>query len=72
MKGKSLLGLLIVLVFVTAATTAIAEDPIKICRIGGISGALEAYAKQSMEGFKLGLEYATKLVFEWVTRLRSY
>jgi branched-chain amino acid transport system substrate-binding protein len=60
MKGRSLLGLLIVLVFVTAATTAVAEDPIKICRIGGISGALEAYAKQSMEGFKLGLEYATK------------
>ncbi|MBI5603371.1 MAG: substrate-binding domain-containing protein [Deltaproteobacteria bacterium] len=37
-----------------------AEPPIKIGIIQGFSGALEAYAKQMLTGFKMGLEYATK------------
>ena len=38
---------------------ALAADPIKIGLVQGISGAFEVYAKQVMEGFKLGLEYGT-------------
>lgn len=37
-----------------------AEPPIKIGIVQGFSGALEAYAKQMLTGFKMGLEYATK------------
>ncbi len=37
-----------------------AEPPIKIGIVQGFSGALEAYAKQMLTGFKLGLEYGTK------------
>jgi len=37
-----------------------AEPPIKIGVIQGFSGALEAYAKQMLTGFKMGLEYGTK------------
>jgi branched-chain amino acid transport system substrate-binding protein len=37
-----------------------AEPPIKIGVVQGFSGALEAYAKQMLTGFKMGLEYGTK------------
>jgi len=37
-----------------------AEPPIKIGLVQGFSGALEAYAKQMLTGFKMGLEYGTK------------
>ncbi len=37
-----------------------AERPIKIGIVQGFSGALEAYAKQMLTGFKMGLEYGTK------------
>jgi branched-chain amino acid transport system substrate-binding protein len=37
-----------------------AEPPIKIGIVQGFSGALEAYAKQMLTGFKMGLEYGTK------------
>jgi branched-chain amino acid transport system substrate-binding protein len=36
-----------------------AADPIKIAHIYGKTGPYEAYAKQSHDGFMLGLEYAT-------------
>ncbi|MGZ3590052.1 MAG: ABC transporter permease, partial [Thermodesulfobacteriota bacterium] len=36
-----------------------AEPPIKIGIVQGFSGALEAYAKQMLTGFKMGLEYGT-------------
>ncbi len=40
--------------------TALAQQPpIKIGLVQGISGAFEVYAKQVVEGFKLGLEYGT-------------
>ncbi len=38
---------------------ALAAEPIKIGLVQGISGPFEVYAKQVMEGFKLGLEYGT-------------
>jgi branched-chain amino acid transport system substrate-binding protein len=34
-------------------------EPIKIGIVQGFSGALEAYAKQMLTGFKMGLEYGT-------------
>jgi len=37
-----------------------AEPPIKIGIVQGFSGPLEAYAKQMLTGFKMGLEYGTK------------
>ncbi len=60
MKSRSFFVVLMVLALMVAAVTALAEEPIKIVRIVGITGPLEAYAKQSLDGFKLGLEYATK------------
>ncbi len=36
-----------------------AAEPIKIGVVQGFSGALEAYAKQMLTGFKMGLEYGT-------------
>ena len=36
-----------------------AQQPIKIGFVQGLTGALEVYAKQEINGFKLGLEYAT-------------
>jgi branched-chain amino acid transport system substrate-binding protein len=38
---------------------AAAQAPIKIGFIQGLSGPLEVYAKQEVNGFKMGLEYAT-------------
>ena len=43
----------------SAAAPAIAKD-IKVCLIAGKTGALEAYAKQTENGFMMGLEYLTK------------
>ncbi|MEW6186037.1 MAG: substrate-binding domain-containing protein [Thermodesulfobacteriota bacterium] len=37
-----------------------AAEPIKIVQVAGVTGALEVYAKQSVAGFQMGLEYATK------------
>jgi branched-chain amino acid transport system substrate-binding protein len=37
-----------------------AQPPLKIGVVQGFSGALEAYAKQMLTGFKMGLEYGTK------------
>ena len=46
------------------ATAALAADPIKIAQVVGKTGPLEIYAKQSIDGFQLGLEYATKGTME--------
>lgn len=35
------------------------KDPIKIGLIAATSGALEAYGKQTVRGFKMGIQYAT-------------
>ncbi len=41
------------------AGDAAAQAPVKIGFIQGLSGPLEVYAKQEVNGFKMGLEYAT-------------
>ncbi|KAJ02528.1 substrate-binding domain-containing protein [Sulfitobacter mediterraneus] len=51
--GAALFGLAI-------ATTAQAEDPVKIALVHGISGhSFEVFSKQAQTGFELGIEYAT-------------
>jgi branched-chain amino acid transport system substrate-binding protein len=40
-----------------------AEQPIKIAQLACLTGPYEAYARQAVEGFKLGLEYATDNTF---------
>ncbi|MBU1274936.1 MAG: substrate-binding domain-containing protein [Proteobacteria bacterium] len=42
-----------------AAPVALAAKPIKIAQVVGVTGPYEAYTKQSITGFKMGLEYAT-------------
>ena len=51
------------MVFAAAASAARADD-IKVALIRGLTGPLEAYAKQTETGFMLGLEYATKGTME--------
>ncbi len=46
--------------FALSATTTFAADDLKIALIHGKSGPLEAYAKQTETGLRMGLEYATK------------
>src|SRR3990172_516912 len=41
------------------AGDALAQAPIKIGLVQGLTGPFEVYAKQEVTGFKLGLEYAT-------------
>jgi branched-chain amino acid transport system substrate-binding protein len=41
-----------------------AADDVKVALIRGLTGPLEAYAKQTETGFMLGLEYATKGTME--------
>ena len=43
-----------------AAAGAACADDLKIALIRGLTGPLQAYAKQTETGFMLGLEYATK------------
>ena len=45
------------------AWAAVADD-LKIALIYGLTGPLQAYAKQTEAGFRLGLEYATKGTME--------
>ena len=41
------------------AGDAVAQAPVKIGLVQGLTGPFEVYAKQAVTGFKLGLEYAT-------------
>ena len=43
-----------------AATGAARADDVKVALIRGLTGPLQAYAKQTETGFMMGLEYATK------------
>jgi len=56
------LSVLIVVIFTMMLTGSLGygAEPIKIGIVQGFSGALEAYAKQMLTGFKMGLEYGTK------------
>src|SRR5208283_2483254 len=49
--------------FVAAAGAAYADD-VKVALIRGLTGPLQAYAKQTETGFMMGLEYATKGTME--------
>jgi branched-chain amino acid transport system substrate-binding protein len=51
---------LMILSLIFSVASAFAAEPIKIAQIVGVTGPYEAYTKQSTDGFKMGLEYATK------------
>lgn len=54
------LGLLAALLStISAPGAALAQAPIKIGIVQGLTGPFEVYAKQMVAGFKLGLEYGT-------------
>ena len=55
--GKILI--LVAMALALAAAPALAAKPIKIAQLAGITGPYEAYAKQALNGFKMGLEYGT-------------
>jgi branched-chain amino acid transport system substrate-binding protein len=50
---------LVVLTLIFTAGSSLAAEPIKIAQVVGVTGPYEAYTKQSITGFKMGLEYAT-------------
>jgi branched-chain amino acid transport system substrate-binding protein len=50
---------LFALALIFAAGSSLAAEPIKIAQVVGVTGPYEAYTKQSITGFKMGLEYAT-------------
>ncbi|RBP12262.1 amino acid/amide ABC transporter substrate-binding protein (HAAT family) [Roseiarcus fermentans] len=54
------LGTIAVAAAFAAAVGAARADEVKVALIRGLTGPLEAYAKQTEAGFRLGLEYATK------------
>src|SRR4030042_3732996 len=51
--------MMIILSLMFLGTQAWGAEPIKIGVVQGFSGLLEAYAKQMLTGFKMGLEYGT-------------
>jgi len=55
-----LLPLAAALALAFAAPAPAAEKPIKIALVADKTGPLEAYAKQMVTGFQMGLDYATK------------
>jgi branched-chain amino acid transport system substrate-binding protein len=55
----SLVAVLLVGLAMVPASQAPAQGPIKIGFVQGLTGPFEVYAKQEVNGFKLGLEYAT-------------
>ena len=62
MSLKKMLTLLVAvsLVLGVGSLKAMAAEPIKIALMVDLTGFLEAYAKQTVNGFNLGMEYATK------------
>jgi branched-chain amino acid transport system substrate-binding protein len=58
---RRLLGALAIAGAMAFMPSAHADDTVKIALVHGLSGSpLEAYSKQTTNGFNLGLEYATK------------
>jgi branched-chain amino acid transport system substrate-binding protein len=60
MKKSVTLLILAAVATVMVLSPVLAAEPIKVAHVVGLTGALEAYAKQSVNGFNMGLEYATK------------
>src|SRR5699024_9547729 len=65
-KGKVsfIIVMMLTLVVVTACSNSdeggnAGDDVVKVGVLASLTGALEAYGKQTQEGFDLGLEYAT-------------
>ncbi len=56
---KGWVALLAVAALLAAAPAALAAKPIVIAQLAGVTGPYEAYAKQAINGFKMGVEYAT-------------
>jgi branched-chain amino acid transport system substrate-binding protein len=54
------IGSILILAVLVAGNALWAAEPIKIARVVGITGPYEAYTKQSLVGFEMGLEYATQ------------
>ncbi len=59
-KMKLLFKMLAAAAILTAGAGASLAEDLKIALLRGLTGPLEAYAKQTETGFRLGLEYATK------------
>jgi branched-chain amino acid transport system substrate-binding protein len=61
MKSRRMMvaAFLIVGVLGIWASEGLAQGPIKIGFVQGLTGPFEVYAKQEINGFKMGLEYAT-------------
>ncbi len=68
LKLRKLAIIGIAILAMVAITTAWAAEPIKIAQVVGVTGPYEAYTKQSITGFKMGLEYATNGTFEVLGR----
>src|SRR5262245_35140592 len=65
MRGRAERGVGRGIIAAAAAAIALSAGPaaakdIKVCLIAGKTGPLEAYAKQTENGFMMGLEYLTK------------
>jgi branched-chain amino acid transport system substrate-binding protein len=58
--GRCLMAGVSVVLGAALSTAPAAAKDIKVCLIAGKTGALEAYAKQTENGFMMGLEYLTK------------
>jgi len=50
----------VLFVMIVSALTAAAAEPVRIAHVAGVTGPYEAYTRQSITGFRMGLEYATK------------
>jgi branched-chain amino acid transport system substrate-binding protein len=57
--SKGWVALIAVAALLAAAPAALAAKPIVIAQLAGVTGPYEAYAKQAINGFKMGIEYAT-------------
>ena len=69
MNKKQFLTLIcLFLVFLVFSPSLKAEQPIKVAQLACLTGPYEAYAKQAVEGFRLGLEYATNGTFKVLGR----
>jgi branched-chain amino acid transport system substrate-binding protein len=67
-RGAVVLAVLLAVVLSGLPGAAGAQGPIKIGLVQGISGPFEVYAKQVLDGFKLGLEYGTNGKMELLGR----
>ena len=64
LKSSPLTALALATALTFSASAARAAEDIKIALLRGLTGPLQAYAKQTETGFMMGLEYATKGTME--------